>query len=90
LNGPYLPLDQIFKSAFPEHNWEFSNTKFHKKSQNLLKKWLLELFPKEELLEEYRHPDMVVSGRNLELDLYYPKLSLAFEYQVSSLNYDFS
>ena len=36
-----------------------------------------------EVVEEYRHPDLVLStGFSPELDLFYPKLNLAFEYQV--------
>lgn len=36
------------------------------------------------MLEEFRHPDIVVSsGIPLELDYYFPKLHLAIEYQVS-------
>jgi hypothetical protein len=36
-----------------------------------------------EVLEEYRHPDFVVSssGHPLELDFFYPEYNLAFEYQ---------
>jgi hypothetical protein len=67
-----------------------------KKSQFLLKSALKALFPKEgslsfeskiilftEILDEYKHPDIVSpSGRNLELDFFYPRLNIAFEYQV--------
>jgi hypothetical protein len=36
-----------------------------------------------ELLQEFRHPDIVnISGRNLEIDFFYPKFNLAIEYQV--------
>ena len=35
------------------------------------------------MLEEYRHPDLVnAEGRPLELDLFFPELNIAFEYQV--------
>lgn len=34
-----------------------------------------------ELLEDYRHPDFKVLDGPLELDFYYPKYNLAFEYQ---------
>ena len=34
-------------------------------------------------MEDYKHPDLVTSkGLPLELDLFYPQLNLAFEYQV--------
>jgi hypothetical protein len=36
-----------------------------------------------EVFEEYKHPDIVShSGIPLELDFFYPKLNIAFEYQV--------
>ena len=36
-----------------------------------------------EVLEEYRHPDIVTSsGGSLELDFFYPELKIAVEYQV--------
>lgn len=40
-----------------------------------------------EVLEEYRHPDIVApSGIPLQLDFFYPRLKLAFEYQVQQNN----
>jgi hypothetical protein len=37
-----------------------------------------------EVLEEYRHPDIIMdSGYPLELDFFYPKYNIAFEYQVT-------
>jgi hypothetical protein len=36
-----------------------------------------------EVLEEYRHPDIAaLTGNPLELDFFYPRLNIAFEYQV--------
>ena len=35
-----------------------------------------------EVLEDYRHPDIVISSFALELDFFYPKLNIAFEFQV--------
>jgi hypothetical protein len=73
-----------------------------KKSQYLLTKALNAMFPEEgkrslllhirftvyiEVLEEYRHPDIVSqTGNLLELDYFYPKLNLAVEYQVTVTN----
>jgi hypothetical protein len=35
------------------------------------------------VLEEYRHPDIVAQAAiPLELDFFYPRLNIAFEYQV--------
>jgi hypothetical protein len=44
-------------------------------------------------LEEYRHPELIsVTGRQLELDFFYPKLNVAVEYQgkqhyIGEMNY---
>jgi hypothetical protein len=39
---------------------------------------------RKEILEEYRHPEIIsTTGQPLQLDLYYPQLSIAFEYQVN-------
>jgi hypothetical protein len=69
-----------------------------KKTQFVLKLMLKELIPTEgkkfprkiiiyrklEALEDYRHPDIASqAGIPLELDFFYPRLNIAFEYQVS-------
>ena len=44
------------------------------------------MFPNdEELLENYRHPDIIHDQKPLELDLFYPKYNIAFEYLVNSM-----
>jgi hypothetical protein len=41
------------------------------------------LFPSFDILEDFKHPDLVyhTTSKPMELDLYLPDLSLAFEYQ---------
>lgn len=42
-----------------------------------------ELYPGEEVYEDYLHPDLrFTAGRRMELDVFVPSRSLAFEYQV--------
>jgi hypothetical protein len=39
----------------------------------------------EEVLEDYRHPDIIMpSGFPVEFDYFYPSLNVAVEYQVSN------
>ena len=71
----------IVKNFYPElnlKNFEFGKSLTAKKSQYTLKSMINELFPNEEILEDYRHADLDY----LELDYYLPNLKLAFEYQV--------
>jgi hypothetical protein len=77
-------------------NLNKSKSVSQKKSQQLLKTILKSIFPKEgknrlfvsdawivEVLEEYHHPDIKNSGNfSFELDLFFPYLNIAFEYQV--------
>jgi hypothetical protein len=45
---------------------------------------MLPFFILVEVLEEYRHPQIVsAAGHFLELDFFYPKLNIAFEFQVT-------
>ena len=78
-------LPKALALAYPEINWEMPDkSKFHKKSQQILKSMLKTIFPTEEVLEDYKHPDLSSSsGYPLELDFFYPKINLAFEYQVN-------
>lgn len=74
-----LPL--LISNVFPEYNLNF-NYKTVKSSQHYLKACLKTLFPLEEILEDYKHPDIIsLDGLPLELDLFYPKFNIAFEYQ---------
>lgn len=50
--------------------------------QRSLVSLMKELFPEEQLIENYKHPELrFASGRPMELDLYLPRKALAFEYQ---------
>ena len=71
----------IVKNFYPElniKNFQLGNTLKTKKSQYTLKSMIRDLFPNQEIVEDYRHADL----DNLELDYYLPDLKLAFEYQV--------
>jgi hypothetical protein len=52
-------------------------------SQRWLKIVVMDIFPGQEIREEYLHPNMIFPGSRIkmELDLYIPALSIAFEYQ---------
>jgi hypothetical protein len=41
------------------------------------------------VLEEYKHPDLFsAEGKPFELDLFYPQLNIAVEYQVTNVTYN--
>lgn len=74
-------LMKLVKKHYPDLDMNYfshSHSLVTKKAQYLLKSMLKELFPNQEILEDYRHPDLDY----LELDYYLPDLKLAFEYQV--------
>ena len=70
-----FPLVQMLKTSFPKYNFLPTTAK---KSQYVLKECLDELELDSELVEKYKPPQIP----NLELDYFYPKLNLAFEFQV--------
>ena len=79
---------KIVKNYYPDLDMKYftyGNTLQTKKSQYTLKSILQDLFPDQEILEDYKHPDM----NNLELDYYLPDLKLAFEYQVIFVSLNF-
>ena len=74
-------LMNIVRNIYPDinpKNIQFGSNLKLKKSQYILKSMIHELFPNQEIMEDYRHVDL----DNLELDYYLPDLKLAFEYQV--------
>jgi hypothetical protein len=95
-------LSHVLAIGYPEYDSKIKTTTYlYKKSQSLLKSMLNAMFAQEgssftgcspsptflEALEEYRHPDILTSsGYPLELDLFYPKLKIAVEYQVTLAN----
>eukprot|EP01114_Cavostelium_apophysatum_P019814 TRINITY_DN6476_c0_g1_i1.p1 TRINITY_DN6476_c0_g1~~TRINITY_DN6476_c0_g1_i1.p1 ORF type:complete len:606 (-),score=129.46 TRINITY_DN6476_c0_g1_i1:43-1860(-) len=77
---------QALRSVYPEHNWEEPERKRGKssKSQTRLFKIVQELFRSAtDIHVNYIHEALKYarSGLSMELDIYIPSLSLAFEYQ---------
>ena len=77
-------LYKFFKEQYPHHPWD--PKKFQqkgKKAQRWLAVTLQKMFPDNEILEDYMHPQIKhpSSGRALQLDVFIPSQNLAFEYQ---------
>jgi hypothetical protein len=70
-------------SAYPEFNWEVEKFYPDKKSQQRLFKIVKEIYPSETIHFDFKHHDLRFesSNRPMELDIWIPNLSLAFEYQ---------
>lgn len=72
---------------YPYFHWDESLFKgfYGRASQRWLVQTLTELFPDEEILEEHRLSSLVITQESKivpsSLDIYIPKLKLAFEYQ---------
>jgi hypothetical protein len=77
----------ILRLAYPHFFWDpmkwTGKTKIAK-SQELLARRVSSLFPNTSVLLNYKHPNMEFSfsGKPMELDVFLPQYSLAFEYQV--------
>jgi len=77
--GGLVPLLTKF---YPEHNWNsIYQSNGLPKSQLLLFKIVRSVFPNSECLVNYPHPDLQLTKQAMELDIFIPSLSLAFEYQ---------
>eukprot|EP01126_Amoeba_proteus_P048742 TRINITY_DN5656_c0_g1_i8.p2 TRINITY_DN5656_c0_g1~~TRINITY_DN5656_c0_g1_i8.p2 ORF type:complete len:261 (+),score=63.65 TRINITY_DN5656_c0_g1_i8:875-1657(+) len=77
-------LQELLNLFYPNVEWDKSLLLSREKraEQGHLLKLVRELFPKFEILENYKSPNMVYeSGRSVELDIFIPHLSLALEYQ---------
>lgn len=80
-------------STDPLHEWETSPSRRRgklatgcpfcvKKNQALVFQYIQEIFPSEEVLFDYKHPELkFISGRKMELDIFIKTHSLAIEYQ---------
>jgi hypothetical protein len=68
---------------FPEHNWDGSVRTSPSKIQIYLSKRLQMIFPGLDVFVDFRRKDLVYPGtlREMELDIFVPFHSLAFEYQ---------
>jgi hypothetical protein len=65
-----------------DYPWQFKSDAFRAKEQLLLFRGVQKLFANEEILCDYKHPQLSFTTNNkMELDIYIPSLSLAFEYQ---------
>jgi hypothetical protein len=72
---------------YPHHNWkmaEFTEGETKpSKSQRYLMHLLKKVFPNDEMLVDFLHPDLrFPSSRRMELDVFIPSKNVAFEYQV--------
>lgn len=87
ITNRHVPWDQlihILRVNFPNISWD--TKKFKRKNkraqQRLLYAKILELFPNEQVIEEYNHKIITrQSGVSVKFDIFVPKYSLAFEYQ---------
>lgn len=93
----YGGLFELFSGVYPEHEWDQEKLSEGrappKSSQRILKLRVQEIFPNTGICatlevdlavvhEDYLHPELQFdSGHGMQLDLFIPKLSLAFEYQ---------
>jgi len=80
----YHGLYRILKEHYPHHPWDEKKFKQPgKKGQRWLLQTVKALFPGEEIVEDYQHPNATLptSKRPLQLDVFIPSRSLAFEYQ---------
>jgi len=70
-------------SAYPEFDWDVEKFYPDKKSQQRLFRIVKEIFPDEKIHFDFRHPNLRfnLSNMPMELDIWLPNLSLAFEFQ---------
>lgn len=81
LNTANLPT--VLQLCYPQHNWNLRRFASGGKSQDFLLSKVCNLWSDREILRNYKHPELVYedSMKNMELDIFIPSLSLAFEFQ---------
>lgn len=82
----HFSLAEALRMAYPEEDWGFLDTAtagipLKKSSQRSLRLSVQKLFPQADVLEDHLHQLQRLSGRPVELDVFVPSHSLAFEYQ---------
>jgi len=76
-----LLINRIFSKGPVNGSLMDISTRFPKKMQYLLFLHVQEMFPKEDILIEYPHPDLrYKTGKLIELDIYIPSRNVALEY----------
>ena len=75
---------QILRKIHPNISW--NESKFHTKNKKSVQRWLFSCLhlnsPHLTLIEDYHHPLLHFKSNSLaELDLFFPSLNIAFEYQ---------
>ena len=69
----------LLSKRYPHIDWDpdaFFGRGYRRASQRWLAEMLTDLFPKESILVDYSHPEL-----KFQLDVFFPELHLAFEYQ---------
>lgn len=78
-------LYEILKVSHPQEKWDEEKLarRDKKSSQRLLFLHLQSIFPNYEIIEDFKHPAVKIDDESsiFELDIFIPKLKLAFEYQ---------
>lgn len=79
MSGGMLPLLERY---YPDFRWDAAKLQFPSKGQGFLAHTLAEVFQGLEFRENFKHPMLrFASNRSMELDIFFPELKLAFEYQ---------
>lgn len=74
----------LLKRCFPSYAWNRRLFATYYKSQDLLRRRVQKIFPfRKDIMTNYKHPQLFFQDTQLtmELDIFIPLISLAFEYQ---------
>jgi hypothetical protein len=76
-------LARILINLYPNHDWDIPRLLKVGKTQKQIHKIIEEIFPGEDVISNFKHPDLRFSGSNyrMELDIWVPSMMLAIEYQ---------